>query len=238
MSHEEVDVRKNRMLAALPNDELERLAPRLERVPMPVRREVTRPGEPVTHVHFPIVGSVSMTAIMYNGAQVEVGLVGAEGVAGHQEALAEVPAVNYGYSQIAGESLRIEAAAFREAFAASGALARFVYRYQHAYSTQISQSAACNRLHAVELRLARWLLMSHDRAGSDDLRLTHEFLSTMLAAHRPVVTRAVGALVSEGVITQQRGTITVRDRTGLEALACECYEIVTAVFDAIYGDTA
>jgi CRP-like cAMP-binding protein len=224
----------NRFLAALPPDEYEHLAPRLEAVPLPVKAQVLTPGEPVSYVYFPLRGVLSMTALMLDGAQVEVGMVGNEGAVGMYEALAGVPAVNRCFCQLEGEAIRIAASDFTAAFDRGAALRRLVHRFQHALAMQVSQTAACNRLHQVESRLARWLLMSRDRVESDELPLTHEFLSIMLATPRPVVTRAVGALTSEGAINHGRGSVTILDRAGLEALCCECYEIVSGLYGGIY----
>jgi CRP-like cAMP-binding protein len=196
--------------------------------------EVLKPGEPVAHVYFPVSGVHSMTALMLDGAQVEVGMVGSEGAVGLGEVLAGVPAVNRAFVQLEGDALRLPAKHARTAFDSAPTARRLALRFQHALSMQISQTAACNRLHRVESRLARWLLMSHDRFDSDELPLTQEFLAVMLATPRPVVTRAVGALTSEGVIAHGRGSVTVVDREGLEAACCECYEIVAGVYAILY----
>jgi CRP-like cAMP-binding protein len=224
----------NRFLEAIPRDTYDRIASRIERLPMSVKTETMTPGELVSHVYFPLDGIHSMTAMMIDGALVEVGIVGHEGATSVQEVLADARARNRCFVQLEGDAFRMRAEDFREAFATDGAFRDITLRYQYALGMQVSQTAACNRRHQVEHRLARWLLMTHDRVTTDELRLTHEFLAIMLATPRPVVTRAVGALTAEGVITHGRGSVTVVDRKGLEALSCECYEIVAGVYAEMY----
>jgi CRP-like cAMP-binding protein len=226
--------RANRLLDAIPRDSYDRIAPRLEKLSLSKETETMTPGERVSHVYFPLSGIHSMTVLMIDGALVEVGIVGYEGATAVQEALADMQGRNRGFVQLEGDSLRMRAEDFREVFAADDAFRQVVLRYLYALGMQISQTVACNRRHHVEHRLARWLLMSHDRTAVDELHLTHEFLAIMLATPRPVVTRAVGALTAEGVITRGRGSITIVDRTGLEALSCECYATVAAAYAAIY----
>ena len=228
----------NRLLDAIPRATYDRIASQIEKLSMSVKAETMTPGEPVSHVYFPLDGLHSMTALMIDGALVEVGIVGREGATSVQEVLADARARNRCFVQLEGDALRMRAEDFREAFAADSAFRRVMLRYQYALGMQISQTVACNRRHQVEHRLARWLLMSHDRVAADELRLTHEFLSIMLATLRPIVTRAVGALTAEGVITHGRGSVTIVDRKGLEALSCECYEIVAGVYAEMYDGAA
>lgn len=216
----------NRLLAALEPDEYERVASRFESIALPVKMSLLVPGRHVTHVYFPLSGVCSVTALMSNGTSVEVGIIDSEGVVGAHEALGGVAPVNCCYVQIEGEAVRVPATLFREEFARHGTLQRVTLEWMQTFVSQISQTAACNRLHSVEQRLARWLLMCHDRVDSNDIALTHEFLGVMLASPRPGITKAVGQLSADGLIATARANITIVDRVGLEATACECYEIV------------
>jgi CRP-like cAMP-binding protein len=228
----------NRLLDALSPDDYERVAPHLERLAMPLKTETMRLGAPVEHVYFPLGGVHSMTALMLSGAQVEIGVIGAEGVVGASEALTQTPALNHCFVQLEGAALRMSADAFRAAFWSSRALAGLVLGFQHAFGIQVAQTAACNRLHSVEERLARWLLLSHDRAASDRLLLTHEFLSIMLGTTRPTITHTLGVLTSEGAVVHGWGTVTIADREQLEALSCECYDIVAGLYRRLYRAAA
>jgi len=140
--------------------------------------------------------------------------------------------------QIAGRALRMKARVLREEFARGGAFQRLLLRYTQALITQISQTAVCNRLHSVEKRLCRWLLLSHDRVRSDDLLMTQEFISDMLGGRRESVTVAAGRLQDAGLIQYARGQIRILDRKGLEATACECYQIVRDEFDRLLGSAS
>jgi CRP-like cAMP-binding protein len=227
--------RANAVLAALAAEEYDRISSELELVALPVKRNLLVPDEPVTHIYFPLSGVHSVVALMHNGASVEAGIIDKDGLVGAQEALAEATPTNHCFTQLEGEAVRLPAAVFLDQFGRGGSLQRATLRWVQAFTVQVSQTAACNRLHGVEQRLARWLLMCHDRMESSELALTHEFLAIMLATPRPAITKAIGRLTAPGYITHARATIVVTDREGLEGASCECYEIVRDAYTRISG---
>jgi CRP-like cAMP-binding protein len=202
-----------------------------------VRLDVPRPvheaNEPISHVYFPLSGVVSLTRQMDGGDVVEVGLVGREGVVGLPVCLGAGASPFRAFAQVGGEGRRVAVAAFREVAAHGDGLRDVLLRYTHVVLTQTAQGAACNRQHPVEQRLARWLLMTHDRAGEDRFPLTHEFLGTMLGVRRASVTVAAGMLQQAGLVRYHRGLITVLDRPGLEAAACDCYRLIRAEHERV-----
>lgn len=216
----------NRLLAALPKKDYQRLLPELERVPLAFGDILYEPGDTIGHVYFPESGIISLLARVESQKVLEVGIVGNEGVAGLPVVLGVRVSLNRGLVQSAGTAMRMKAAALRKEFKQDGALQRLLHRYLHSLLTQISQSAVCNRFHMVDARLARWLLMTHDRVGSDEFRLTQELLSNMLGVRREAVSKAAGALQKSGFVNYSRGHITMLNRAGLEATACQCYQII------------
>jgi CRP-like cAMP-binding protein len=226
---------RNRLLAGLPDAEWQRLSPRLQPVELPVKRELMRPGEPIAAAYFVESGSVSMIADLEDGARVEVGLVGFEGMVGLPLALGTREASLEAMVQVPGAALRLPAAQFDAALAEAPALHPRLLRYVNSFHAQVSQTAACNGRHKLEQRLARWLLMTHDRAGSDTFTMTQEFMSTMLGVQRPSVNIAVGILNKAGLIRHERGRLHVLDREGLENAACECYRITRQRFAWLEG---
>ena len=165
------------------------------------------------------------------GASVEIGVVGREGFVGYQPLLGVKSAPDGAVTQIPGRALRVESGALKREFDRGGRLQSVLHRHIQSQIVQMAQGAACNRLHEMHERLARWLLMLHDRAESDRLPLTHEFLSQMLGANRATVSLAAGVFQQAGLIRYARGTVTVLNRDGLEDAACECYHILKAEFD-------
>jgi CRP-like cAMP-binding protein len=226
---------RNRLLAALPPDDLAWLWPRLEPVDFSHRAVLHAPDEPLTAVHFPETGWVSMLATLENGDAAEVGLVGREGMVGLPLLLGADRSPFEAMTQAEGSGLRLSAGAFQEALGRSVALRTLLLRYALAFTAQVAQTAACNGRHHVEQRLARWMLMAHDRAEGDSFPMTHEFLSMMLGVRRAGVTVAAGALQRAGLIRYERGRMTVTDRAGLEAGACDCYEVVRREYDRLFG---
>ena len=223
----------NRLLAALPPDDAAWLAPHLERVALEIGQVLAAPGEPYTHVYFPETAVVSVVNRMADGAGVEVGTIGNEGLMGLAVYLDAGASESQTFCQLPGPALRVPAAAVTEAAARPG-VRRLFNRYTQAYLTQVAQGAACNRLHHLEARCARWLLMTHDRVGgADAFPLKQEFLALMLGVRRPGVTVAAGALQDAGLIRYRRASIRVLDRVGLEAASCECYGIVRRQFDQL-----
>ena len=219
---------RNRLLAALPSEEYGRLLPHLESVPLPFMGVLYEGGEPITHVYFPDDGLVSLLIVMDDGAVREIGVIGNEGMLGIAVALGLKTATTRALVQLPGSAMRMKAGALGDELGRGGALPNVLRCYVHALFTQVSQSAACVSSHAVDKRLARWLLMTHDHAPGDDFEMKHEFMATMLGVTRSVVTRAAGRLQGEKMISYTRGRVTVLDRGRVEAAACECYGAVKA----------
>jgi CRP-like cAMP-binding protein len=189
----------------------------------------------MTHVYFPTTAIVSMLYIMENGETAEIGVVGNEGVVGIALFMGGDTAPNRAIVQSAGAAFRMKADALRSEFIRAGEFQRLLLRYTQALITQISQTAVCNRLHPIEQQLCRWLLLSHDRLQSDELRMTQEMIANMLGVRREGVTYAAGHLQAEGLIKYARGRITILDREGLEATVCECYQVVKDEYDRLLG---
>ena len=189
---------------------------------------VAEPGMPCEHIYFPTTAVVSSLYTTREGATAEMGLVGNDGVVGVSLFLGGEPAPTQATVIVAGEMLRLKVRVLREEFAAGGALQALLLRYTQSFITQISHTAVCNRLHGVEQRLGRWLLMCHDRVDRDELQMTQEFISSMLGGRRETVTVAAGRLQDAGLIRYSRGHLTIVDRKGLEAATCECYPAIAA----------
>ena len=219
---------RNRLLAALPPEEYRRLLPHLESVPLPFMEVLYEGGELIRHVHFPDDGLISLLVVMGDGTVREIGVIGNEGVLGIALALGMKTATTRALVQLPGSAMRMRAGALRDELGRDGALANVLRRYAHSLFNQVSQSAACVSSHAVDKRLSRWLLMTHDHAPGDEFEMKHEFMATMLGATRSVVTRAAGRLQNEKMIRYTRGRVAVLDRNRLEATACECYAVVKA----------
>jgi CRP-like cAMP-binding protein len=221
---------RNRILAALPDDELARLRERMELVPMQVRQVVFEPNRVMEHVYFPEDLVASILGLMEDGSAVETATVGNEGMVGVPVFLGAMQMAGQGFIQVSGNAWRLPAGALREEVRRGGALAGLLGRYTQALFTLVAQSSACNRKHTVEQRCARWLLMTHDRVAADTFDLTQLFLSHMLGVRRATVTEAAGALQARMLIEYTRGRMTIVDRAGLEAASCPCYGIIRAEF--------
>lgn len=226
---------RNRLLAALPPEALAQLLPKLSSVVLSLRQVVYPPEAPIEAVYFPESGMVSMLANLDEGVQVEVGVVGQEGMlgtpllAGVETSFAECMV------QLPGTALRMGAGAFRRELEANAPFRMPLQRYSEALQAQVMQTAACNGRHGLEQRLARWLLIAHDRAEGDELPLTQDFIAMMLGVHRPSITVTAGILQRAGLIRYASGHITILDRPSLEAAACECYGAVRQRFAALLG---
>lgn len=220
---------RNLILDALSPHDRARLAPKLERVPMPTDMVVYEANTPITEVYFPVSGIVSMVSSMREGT-VEIGTVGREGMTGIAVVLQADSMPTRAFVQVEGAALRIDAEALRTAMRESAALDRMLHRSALAMYDQAAQSAACNRLHSLEARCARWLLMTHDRVDSDVLPLKQKFLAEMLGVHRPAVTVAAGMLQRAGIIQYTRGKLRIVDRPALERAACDCYDAMRRNF--------
>ena len=228
--HMSQSLTENRLLTALPVEDYERLRPHLEPVSINQSQIIFRPEEELQHVFFPTNSIVSLLTDLEDGSGMEVGLVGREGMVGvsaflggRETKLATV--------QASGEALKVRAKTVREEFQRGGAFQSALLRYAHALMAQISQSVVCNVRHGVEGRLARWLLMYHDRLGADEFTLTHQFMANMLGVRRSGVSVAANKLQKMGLIRYRRGHITILDRKGLEDFACECYPAVKEKYE-------
>ncbi|MDB5815157.1 MAG: Crp/Fnr family transcriptional regulator [Rhodocyclales bacterium] len=216
-------VLSNHLLADLPRKDQERLIRRCERVELQFAQTLHRSGEAIEHVYFPLDSLVSLVTSVDRGAHLEVGLVGSEGVIGTAVALGVATSPWHAVVQGSGAALRMPIAAFSEALADNSTLQRSLNRYLCVLLSQLSRNAACTRFHLIESRLARWLLMTQDRAQTDEFHLTHEFLAFMLGVRRVGITRAAGTLQSKALISYRRGNIRILDRSGLQTAACSCY---------------
>ena len=224
-----------RLLAALPPDEAARLLPQLTPVRLRHAEELYAAAEPIPYVYFPTTALVSLMIVLEDGKRVEMAAVGREGMAGLPLALGSETDGHVALVQIPGEALRLGADAFRAVLADSPGLQTVLGRYSLTLLTQAGQAAACNGLHAIAERCARWLLEAHDRVGADRFLLTQDFLAAMLGVRRPSVTVAAGMLQQAGFITYRRGQVTILDREGLEASACECYSAIARETDRLLG---
>jgi CRP-like cAMP-binding protein len=216
---------KNNLLAALSQGDLDRLSSDLCPVSLSLRQILYETGGPLEHVYFIEEGVASVLTTMANGATIEVGMIGAEGMAGLPALLGGEISAQHVVVQIPGNALRMNAALCKTAFEHSATIRATLLRFTEAILNLSAQTAACNRLHAIDQRCARWLLMAFDRTQSDVMPMTQEFLSSMLGVRRAGVTEAAGELQRSGLIRYQHGRITLIDREGLEASACECYRI-------------
>jgi CRP-like cAMP-binding protein len=226
----------NHLLDRLPADEWKLIAPLLEEVDMPLGMKLTEPEAPVEFIYFPARGAISTVATTLKGESVEVFLSGREGFSG-VAALFSLPEMAHGVVvQVAARGFRMRAAAFRNAVHSMPGFRELVYRTIYLRMVLSTQSALCNRLHEVEQRLARWLLTLADRAESEQVLVTQEYIAEMLGARRSTVTVAAGILQDRGLITYSRGKVTILDRPRTVATACECYSIVCAAYAKVWGE--
>ena len=213
----------NALIERLPRKDRLRVLAAAEPVELVLSEVLNDPGTPTRHVYFPTEGFISLVARIDGSPGVEVGMVGREGMLGAQLALGVATAPLHALVQGAGRAWRIGAAAFKKELALSPALQRQLSGYLYVLMAQMSTSAGCLRFHQIGPRLARWLLMMHDRSGSDRFIVTQEFLAYMLGVRRVGITHAAGKLQASGLIEYHRGHFTVKDRSGLEQAACGCY---------------
>jgi CRP-like cAMP-binding protein len=235
LSNQPAPIPRNRLLAALPRYDFARLWPRLEAVELPFRKVLHVPGKPIEAVYFPETGYASMVASMEHGDAAEVGMIGHEGMIGLPILLgAECDDIE-AMVQLSGTALRMDTQAFREELDDMPTLRTLLLRYALVHHGQVARTAACNSRHHTDQRLARWLLMTHDRATGDEFSMTHDFLAMMLGVRRAGVTVAAGQFQKAGFIRYERACIEVTDRPGLESVACECYGIVRRASDKLLG---
>lgn len=221
---------RNYLLAALPGSVLSRLLPKLKPVMLLSGEILFLAEQPIEAVYFLDAGMTSLVAQLDEGIRAEVGIVGREGMVGMPLVFGVETAFMEAQVQIAGPALRMESRAFQQELEESPPFRAVLLRYAEAAQALVSQTAACNARHDLEQRLARWLLMAHDRSDRDEVPLTQDFLATMLAVHRPSITVTAGILQRAGFIQYRSGNITILDRSGLEAASCECYGIVQRRF--------
>ncbi len=230
--------RQNHILAALPVGEAERMYPRLELVSMPLGEVLYESGDQLQHVYFPTGSIVSLLYVMADGAPAEIAVVGNEGIIGIALFMGGETMPNRAVVQSAGCAYRLMGQLLKEEFNRAGELQHLLLRYTQVLLTQMAQTAVCNRHHSVDQQLCRWLLLSLDRLPSNELTMTQDLIANMLGVRREGVTEAAGKLQTAGLITYNRGRITVIDRPGLEARACECYQVVKTEFDRLLPYTS
>jgi CRP-like cAMP-binding protein len=226
---------QNHLLAALSQEEFGSLEPWLEPISLPRGVVLARPGEAIEYAYFPTSGMVSVVALMSKGLGAEVATVGNEGMIGLPIFLGAGSSPFHLMAQLSGQSIRIRAVQLEKVLLPDSRLAALLRVYSQAFFVQTAQNAACNGIHPISMRAARWLLATHDRAETGAFYLTQEFLAFMLGVARQSVGIAVGELADQGLVSYVRGQMRVLDRPGLERASCECYGIVRAEFDRLLG---
>ena len=227
------DPRQNHLLAALPADEYARLLPSLELVPMSLGEALYESGIQMRHVYFPTTSIVSLLYVMEDGSSAEIAVVGNEGIVGVSLFMGGESTSSRAVVQSAGHAYRLKDQLLKDEFYRAGPMQRLLLRYTQALLTQMAQTAVCNRHHSLDQQLCRWLLLSLDRLLSNELVMTQELIANMLGVRREGVTEAAGNLQRAGLISYQRGRITVLDRAALEARCCECYAVVRKEFERL-----
>lgn len=227
----------NRLLAALSLRSRRRFLADCDQVKLGFTDVLCDSGERISHVYFPTGGFISLVTTLDDGARLEVGIIGDEGMLGASLILGVNVSPQHAVVQGAGTALRMSAVEFRRRCLQNGELHARVDRYVYVLMQQLAQTAACSRYHLVEARLARWLLMSRDRAHCDEFHLTHEFLAYMLGVRRVGVTQAARALHERGLINYSRGDIRILDNTRLERMSCQCYERGKEMYEQILGSS-
>ncbi len=230
------DPNQNHLLAALLDAEFDRLSPHLELIPMKLGDVLYESGAKLKHVHFPTTAIISLHYLLENGGSSEIAGVGNEGVLGISLFMGGDSTPSRAIVQTGGFGYRLPAHVLMAEFDRAGPVMRLLLRYTQALLTQMSQTAVCNRHHTVEQQLCRWLLLTLDRLGSNDLTMTQELIANMLGVRREGVTEAAGRLQGYGFISYRRGHITVLDRKGLEQDVCECYAVVKKEFARLLSD--
>lgn len=222
---------QNRFLASLGRNDGELITPHAQTLDLPRGRLLTDTGAPILDAWFPHDAVISFQSVMANGQAVENGTIGREGFAGFSALLGSPLEISRSLVEVPGRAARVPLPVLQSVWTESSAFREKVLLYVRAILVQLAQSVACAALHSVEQRLARWLLMTHDRVDQDDLALTHEYLGEMLGVQRPTITRTVERFETAGIIRSRRGRITVQDRAALEKAACECYAVVQSAFE-------
>jgi CRP-like cAMP-binding protein len=227
---------ENKLLAALPADELQRLMPHLKRVSLSIKQVVYEQNEDIETVYFPESAIMSLVAIMEDGTIVEVATVGNEGMTGLPVLFRTRRNPLCMYSQMDGDAYQMSVENLQAEIDRRGPLMAILLRYADALLIQVARGSACNQLHSVQQRCARWLLMTHDRVRGDTFALTQEFLCRMLAVRRATVSEIASSLQEAGLIRYSRGKMTILDRKGLEAASCECYRVIRAEYERAFAE--
>ena len=227
------DPRQNQILAALPPAEWERWRPQLEAVDMPLGKALYESGKTLAHLYFPTTSIVSLLYVMENGSSAEIAIVGHEGLVGISLFMGGDSTPSRAVVQSAGKGFRLKADGMMNEFNRSGPVMHLLLRYTQALITQMAQTAVCNRHHTLDQQLCRWLLLSLDRLPTNELVMTQELIANMLGVRREGVTESAGRLQKDGLISYQRGRITVLDRPQLEQRTCECYAVVKREYDRL-----
>lgn len=227
------DPRQNHLLAALPRDEYERLAPHLERVELTLGESLVESGMVMRHVYFPTDCIVSLLCVMETGDSTEIAVVGAEGIVGISLFMGGETTPSRAIVQSAGSAYRLKGQLLKDEFDRASTLQFLLLHYTQALITQMAQTAVCNRHHSLDQQLCRWLLLSLDRLPTNELVMTQELIANMLGVRREGVTESAGKLQKAGLIAYHRGHISVLDRPGLEARVCECYAVVKKEYDRL-----
>ena len=217
---------QNQILLAMPPREFKLIQPHLQFIELAQHRILYEPHTKLKFVYFPNRGLISLVVVLKTGRTVEAGIVGKEGASGTPVSVGVDSSALREVVQISGEGFRIKSSVFQRLLAVAPEMRKVLNRYVILLGMQVSQTAACNRLHEIEQRLARWLLMAEDSAASETLRITHDFLATMLGTDRPSVTLAAGLLQKAGLIEYGRGSVRITNRPQLESFACECYSVI------------
>jgi CRP-like cAMP-binding protein len=226
---------ENKLLAALSPKCYNRIFPALELVPLHRGEILYHPKQAITNVYFPVRAAVSMVNIFENGSMVEVGVIGREGMVGTSLLSGDDISPHQAIVQMADGAWRMKTSVFRQEIDRNDELNNLIRRYAQALFIQVAQTAACNRMHPIAARLARWLLLMRDRNGSDTLHLTHDFIATMLGTRRAGVTLAARTLQAADLIRYNRGKVTILDRKKMEDASCECYRIVKNEYERLLG---
>jgi len=227
---------QNRLLAALPAAEFERLAAHLQSVALPLGEMLYEPGAQLQHAYFPLSAIVSLHYVMESGASASVAGVGSEGMVGVSLFMGGDTTPSSAVVQTAGDAYRLERRLLKQEFERSGPTQRLLLRYTQALMTQMSQTAVCNRHHSVEQQLCRWLLVTLDRLPSDKVVMTQEMVAGMLGVRRESIAEAAGKLQQAGIVHGRRGHLAVLERAGLEKRVCECYGVVKSEFGRLLSD--
>jgi CRP-like cAMP-binding protein len=230
--------KENRLLAAMPAEEYQRLVGSLERMPMSLGQALYESGEPQGYVYFPTSSIVSLLYVLENGGSAEIAVTGYEGLVGIALFMGGETTPSRAVVQSAGDSYRLRASVLKKEFERGGALQHLLLRYTQALITQMAQTAVCNRHHSVDQQLCRWLLLSLDRLPANQLVMTQELIANMLGVRREGVTEAAGKLQADGLIEYSRGKITVLQRARLEKRVCECYAVVKREYDRLLPEGA